>query len=407
MDKSSSKAMTFFLSFLVSMLLWAYATSDGDNMAYTRIEDIPISISNTNTLDQNDFVVTLSKEKIESIRLYGKGSLIKGLSNESIQASVDLKDISSEGTYSINISIKGIPDGVTVVDQNPNMIKVKVDKKGTKDISVPIIKQVGEIKEGYSVLSLSSNVNNVHISGPSDSVDKVSAIVGEVNVDNRSEDFTSNVNLYAVDKYDNRIDDVELNPMTSSVDVSIGKTKEVSVNVKTTGKLKDGYNITDLVPSKNTVVISAAEDVLSKISSIDTEKINLSSISSSTTKTVSLKIPEGVNVVDSKGTIDVSIYLDKENEKTVFITSFTFDNIEDGLSAEVLDDKISVLLSGDNELLDKINEKNLVGSLDLSGLDEGTHVVSIKISTQELPEGVSIRSVSRSTVNVKIIKEQE
>ena len=406
MGKNNSTIMTLLISFLLALLLWAYATSDGDNMAYSRIEDIPIAITNTNNLDQNDFVVKLSKEKIESIKVYGKGSLVKSMNSQNIHASVDLKDISSEGTYTLNINIKGIPSDVTVVDQSPNVVKVTVDKMGNKDISIPLIKQTGELKKGYSVLSLSSSVDSVHISGPSNSVDKVKAIVGTVDVYNRSEDFTSNVNLYAVDENGKKIKDVDLSPKTTSVNVNIGRTKEVDIKVKTKGKSKDGYKITSISPNKTKVTISGPEDVLNSIQTVNTEVLDLSDITSSIDKKLNLVLPEGVHVVDSKDTVDVSVAVDRDKQKTIYITSFTFDNLPDGLNAEVIDDKVGVLLSGDNALLNEISEKNLVGSLDLSGLTEGTHSVAIKISTQGLPDGVKIQSVSKNSVSVKITKGQ-
>ncbi|MFR6312253.1 YbbR-like domain-containing protein [Anaerofustis stercorihominis] len=406
MGKNNSTIMTLLISFLLALLLWAYATSDGDNMAYSRIEDIPIAITNTNNLDQNDFVVKLSKEKIESIKVYGKGSLVKSMNSQNIHASVDLKDISSEGTYTLNINIKGIPSDVTVVDQSPNVVKVTVDKMGNKDISIPLIKQTGELKKGYSVLSLSSSVDSVHISGPSNSVDKVKAIVGTVDVYNRSEDFTSNVNLYAVDENGKKIKDVDLSPKTTSVNVNIGRTKDVDIKVKTKGKSKDGYKITSITPNKTKVTISGPEDVLNSIETVNTEVLDLSDITSSIDKKLNLVLPEGVHVVDSKDTVDVSVAVDRDKQKTIYITSFTFDNLPDGLSAEVIDDKVGVLLSGDNALLNEISEKNLVGSLDLSGLTEGTHSVAIKISTLGLPDGVKIQSVSKNTVSVKITKGQ-
>lgn len=406
MGKNNSTIMTLLISFLLALLLWAYATSDGDNMAYSRIEDIPIAITNTNNLDQNDFVVKLSKEKIESIKVYGKGSLVKSMNSQNIHASVDLKDISSEGTYTLNINIKGIPSDVTVVDQSPNVVKVTVDKMGNKDISIPLIKQTGELKKGYSVLSLSSSVDSVHISGPSNSVDKVKAIVGTVDVYNRSEDFTSNVNLYAVDENGKKIKDVDLSPKTTSVNVNIGRTKDVDIKVKTKGKSKDGYKITSITPNKTKVTISGPEDVLNSIETVNTEVLDLSDITSSIDKKLNLVLPKGVHVVDSKDTVDVSVAVDRDKQKTIYITSFTFDNLSDGLSAEVIDDKVGVLLSGDNTLLNEISEKNLVGSLDLSGLTEGTHSVAIKISTQGLPDGVKIQSVSKNSVSVKITKGQ-
>ncbi|WP_290771494.1 CdaR family protein [Anaerofustis sp.] len=404
MEKNNSKVMTLLISFLLSVLLWGYAISDSDNMTYSRIENIPISASNTGILDQNDFIVSLSKDKIDSMKVYGKGSLVKSLNNQNIHASVDLKDISAEGTYTLNINIKGIPSDVTIVDQEPNVIKVKVEKKGSKDISVPVIKPIGNVKGGYSVLSLSPETKNVHISGPSSSVEKVSAIVGNVDVENKNEDFTSDISLYAVDENNKKISDVDLFPSSTNVSVLIGRIKEVKVNVISKGKVAEGYKLTDISANKETVIISGVEEKLENIDIVNTESIDLSDRKSSFDKNVSLDLPQGVHVVDAKDSIDVSVKIDKLNEKTIYITSFTFDNLAEGLKAEVIDDKVSVLLSGDNSLLNKISEKNLSGSLDLSGLNEGTHSVAIKISTQGIPEGVNIRSVSQNNITVKITR---
>ncbi len=401
----NNKIVTLLISFLLALLLWVYANNDSDNMVYSKIEDIPIVLTNTSVLEQNDFIVSVSDDNIDSMKVYGKGSLVKSLDNKNIQASVDLKDISSEGTYTLNISIKGIPNDVTIVDQNPNSIKVTVDKMGNKSLSVPIIKSTGQVREGYSVLSLASDVEDVNISGPSDSVDKVEAIMGNVDVTNKSGDFSSPATLYAVDANNKKIEDVTLSPSTTRVDVAIGKIKNVPIKVKTSGSVMDGYKVTSIKPSVTTVTISATDDILNTINAIDTESVYLDGASETFNKNVKLDIPQGVNIINAKDNIDVSVFIDKQNQKTVYINSFTFENLGSGLTAEVLDDNISVLLSGEEKHLDSITEKNLIGAIDLSGLKEGEYNVGIKISTQGLPEGVSIKSVSQNSVLVKITKE--
>lgn len=405
MGKNNNKIVTLLISFLLALLLWVYANNDSDNMVYSKIEDIPIVLTNTSVLEQNDFIISVSTDNIDSMKVYGKGSLVKSLDNKNIQASVDLKDISSEGTYTLNINIKGVPNDVTIVDQNPNTIKVTVDKKGNKSLSVPIIKSTGEVREGYSVLSLSPEVEDVNISGPSDSVDKVEAIMGNVDVTNKSDDFSSTATLYAVDENNKKIADVTLSPATTRVNIEIGKIKNVPINVKTSGSVMDGYKITSIKPSTTTVTISATDDVLNTINEINTESISLDGVSESFDRNVKLDIPQGVHIVNTRDTIDVNVFIDKQNQKTVYINSFTFENLGSGLSAEVLDDDISVLLSGEEKYLSSITEKNLTGVVDLSGLKEGEYNVGIKISTQGLPEGVSIKSVSQNSVLVKITKE--
>ena len=400
----NNKMVTLLISFLLALLLWVYANNDSDNMVYSKIEDIPIVLTNTSVLEQNDFIISVSTDKIDSMKVYGKGSLVKSLDNKNIQASVDLKDISSEGTYTLNISIKGVPNDVTIVDQNPNTIKVTVDKIGNKSLSVPVIKPSGQVKEGYSVLSLSSEVEDVNISGPSDSVEKVEAIMGNVDVTNKSVDFSSSATLYAVDANNKKIPDVTLSPATTKVDVAIGKVKNVPIKVKTSGSVMDGYKVTSIKPSISTVTISATDDILNTINAINTESVYLDDSSESFNKNVKLAVPQGVNIVNARDNIDVSVFIDKQNQKTVYINSFTFENLGSGLSAEVLDDDISVLLSGEEKYLGSITEKNLTGVVDLSGLKEGEYNVGIKISTQGLPEGVSIKSVSQNSVLVKITK---
>lgn len=404
MGKNNSKLMTLLISFLLALLLWAYANNDSDNMVYSKIEDIPIVLTNTSTLEQNDFIISVSTDNIDSIKVYGKGSLVKSLDNKNIQASVDLKDISSEGTYTLNISIKGIPNDVTIVDQSPNTLKVTVDKIGNRSLSVPIIKSTGQVEDGYSVISLSPDVEDVNISGPSNSVDKVKTIMGNVDVTDRSNDFESNATLYAVDENNKKIEGLTLSPATTRVSVAIGKVKSIPIKVKTSGTVLEGYKVTDITPSKSTVTISGTDEVLSNISEINTEDISLDGVNETFDKNVKLIIPEGVHLVNSKDSIDVSVFIDRQNQKTVYINSFTFDNLENGLSAEVLNDDVSVLLEGDEANLNNITNKNLTGSIDLSGLSEGEHNVNIKISTQGLPKGVSIKSVSTNSVSVKITK---
>ncbi len=405
MGKNNSKIVTLLISFLLALLLWVYANNDSDNMVYSKIEDIPIVLTNTSILEQNDFIISVSTDNIDSMKIYGKGSLVKSLDNKNIQASVDLKDISSEGTYTLNINIKGVPNDVTIVDQNPNTIKVTVDKIGNKSLSVPVIKSTGQVKEGYSVLSLSSEVEDVNISGPSDSVDKVEAIMGNVDVTNKSGDFSSPATLYAVDANNKKIEDVTLSPATTNVKVSIGKVKNVPIKVKTSGSVMDGYKVTSIKPSVTTVTISGKDEILNTVNEINTESISLDEVNETFEKNVKLDIPQGIHIVNAKDSIGVNVFIDKQNQKTVYINSFTFDYLGSGLTAEVLDENISVLLSGEEEDLSSISEKNLTGSIDLSGLKEGEYNVDIKISTQGLPEGVSIKSVSQNSVLVKITKE--
>ena len=405
MGERGSKFITLMLSLLTAFLLWVYASGASDNMAYSKIENVQITAENTESITQNDFVVNLSAKTLDSIRVYGKSSQIKSLNNRNVTASVDLSDVTAEGNYRMNVSVSGIPNDVSIVEIKPEFVTAVVEKRGSRNISRPIIKYSGNLSDGYSIISTESDVEQVAISGAQTDVNKVNAIVGTVEINGKKQSFSSKVTLQAVDVNNEEIPDVEITPSSANITVNIGKTKEVPIKIKTSGKVGKGYRITALNKSTESVKITGSEKALDKIESIKTEAINIKGVTSSFQKKIRLNIPDSVIVAeDGSDSIIVDIRIDKNRERTISISSFTFENLAKGYEASVEDDNVQVVLAGNNSVLDKIDETSLVGTLDLSGLSSGKHSVSIIISTQKLPDGVSIKNVSKDSVNVKITR---
>ena len=144
MGERGSKILSFLLSLLIAFFLWVYASGASDNMAYSKIENVQISAVNTDSITQNDFVVNLSSKTVDSIRVYGKSSQIKSLNNKNVTASVDLSDVTTEGSYRLSVSIDGIPSDVSIVEIDPDMVTAVVEKRGSRNISRPIIKYSDE-----------------------------------------------------------------------------------------------------------------------------------------------------------------------------------------------------------------------------------------------------------------------
>lgn len=405
MGERGSKFITLLLSLFTAFLIWVYASGASDNMAYSKIANVQISAVNTDSLTQNDFVVNLSSKTVDSIRVYGKSSQIKSLNNKNVTASVNLADVATEGTYSLPVSIEGIPNDVSIVEIEPDTISAVVEKRGSRNISRPIIKYSGSLSDGYSIISTSSNVDEVGISGAQTNVNKVNAIIGTVDINGKKETFSSSVTLQAVDVNNEEVADVEITPSKANITINIGRSKSVPIKIKTGGKVGKGYRVTAMNPSTENVRVTGSDKALDKIESISTKSINLGGVTSSFTKKVKLDIPDGIAVTeDGSDSIIVEVRIDRNRERSIAISSFTFENLQTGYEASVEDDNVQIVLSGSNKVLDSIDPASLVGTLDLSGLTSGEHKVSIIISTQKLPDGVSIKSVSKDSVKVKITR---
>ena len=405
MGERGSKILSFLLSLLIAFFLWVYASGASDNMAYSKIENVQISAVNTDSITQNDFVVNLSSKTVDSIRVYGKSSQIKSLNNKNVTASVDLSDVTTEGSYRLSVSIDGIPSDVSIVEIDPDMVTAVVEKRGSRNISRPIIKYSGTLSDGYSIISTESDVEEVAISGAQTDVDKVNAIIGTVDINGKKDSFSSKVTLQAVDINNDEVSDVEISPSQANITINIGSTKEVPIKIKTKGKVGKGYRITGLNPSTESVKIAGSESALKSVKSISTKAISLNGVTSSFTKKIKLDVPDGLQVAeDGSDSIIVEVRIDKKGERTIGISSFTFENLARGYDASVEDDNVQVVLSGSSKVLDNLDENSIVGTLDLSGLGNGEHNVSIIISTQRLPDGISIKSVSKDSVKVKITR---
>lgn len=402
MARNDNKIKLFLISFILAVLLWMVATAQSDPMAYARLENIPISFENTNELEENGLSITSSTERTLKIRIYGRSMQIKKLSNDDIKASVDFSDVKSSGEYKLYVQIEGLEEDIAIVEQSPKRINVKVEEASSSGVNKPIFTQVGDMPSGFSVLSMESDVEDVYLTGSSEQIGKVNKVIGKVDVTGREDDFSVTTELLAVDKDNEEVDDVEVNPSVAEVYVKVGNTKEIKVNPVITGKVKDGYRITSIKSSVDTITVVGKRNDLESLDVINTKSINVNNKTKSIEKKVKFDLPDNIIVKDDIKSTNVIISIDKNNEKTVNISSFTFKGLQDDLAASVLDDRVGVVFSGDDDALAKIDESYLTGTLDVTGLDVGTYSLNINISTKELPKGVTIKSVNKETVKVQI-----
>lgn len=407
MENKTSKFSMLLLSFVLAVLLWMIAATQSDPMAYARFDNIPITFENTRELDANGLTVTSSNKGTLKIRIYGRSMQVKKISDSDIKAFVDFSEIKSSGSYKMDVQVEGLGEDVAIVEQTPKKIDVYVDEISSSDVNKPVFTQIGDMPDGYSVLSIESDVEYVYLTGGGSQIENVTKVIGQVDVSDKKDDFSSVVDLIAVDKNNERVDGVNVNPSVANVNVKVGKTKKVKVNPLIKGKVKDGYRMTSINSSIQEVTIVGREENIKDIDSIHTKKIDVSNATSSIEKKVGFTLPEGVIIKDDIKNTTVIISIDKNNEKTIYISSFTFKGLADDLKASVLDDKVGVILTGNNEVLAKIDESYLSGTLDVTGLGVGTFPLSVKISTKELPSGVTIKRVDKETVKVKIENKNE
>ena len=272
------------ISLLSAMVLWMYVMAVVDPEDTRLFENIPVTVTNMEEIDDNDLVVYPESDLVTDIYITGKLSDLQKISED---------DIHIYG--SINNPIEGKNYLYLKVNTNKHLsyefksdfIIVNLEKliNEEKDINPEII---GEYKDDVDTVTLQQS--SVNISGPRVLVDQVKYIKATIEVNSRDKDeITQRVKLVPMDIDNKEVKGVNLDIKNINAQISFLVEKQVPINIQLKDENVDakGYEV-----SPELVTIKGKKSVLDNISYINTEKVDSSDIGVS--KKVDLIIPEGI-----------------------------------------------------------------------------------------------------------------
>jgi YbbR domain-containing protein len=156
----------------------------------------------------------------------------------------------------------------------------------------------------------------------------------------------------------------------------------------------------------STIEIKGRKDVLSGISSIKTKPIDINSLIGNKDVAVELEIPEKVSIVDSNQKVTINLNIEENKTKTFDFTlnDIKIINLDQELSIdeEDLSQPFEVTVKGNGSKVDLLNKEDLYMELNLAGLDEGSHNVSLSVKEEE---GITIMSIAPESFNITLKKE--
>ena len=300
------------ISLLSAMVLWMYVMAVIDPEDTKLFENIPVTVTNSEELQDNDLVVYPESDLVADIYITGKISDLQKINEDDIHI------------YSINNPIEGknyLYLKVNTTKQvsyefKSDFIVITLEKlmHQEKDINPEI---TGEYKDDVDTVTLQQST--VEISAPRVLIEKVAYIKATVQVDSKENDkLTKKAKLVAVDSDGKEVKGVNLEVKNINAEVSFLEEKEVPINVQ----LKDNTTDTQTYEmNPETITIKGKKEILNTIDYINTEKIDLSSIGVS--KKINLIIPE--NVTSNETTV---IIKPKDKESLVQRLIYSQDEIE-------------------------------------------------------------------------------
>lgn len=301
------------ISLLSAMVLWMYVMAVIDPEDTKLFENIPVTVTNSEELQDNDLVVYPESDLVADIYITGKISDLQKINEDDIHIYGSINNPIEGKNY---LYLKVNTTKQVSYEFKSDFIVITLEKlmHQEKDINPEI---TGEYKDDVDTVTLQQST--VEISAPRVLIEKVAYIKATVQVDSKENDkLTKKAKLVAVDSDGKEVKGINLEVKNINAEVSFLEEKEVPINVQ----LKDNTTDTQTYEmNPETITIKGKKEILNTIDYINTEKIDLSSIGVS--KKINLIIPE--NVTSNETTV---IIKPKDKESLVQRLIYSQDEIE-------------------------------------------------------------------------------
>ena len=369
-------------SLALGALVWIIAATQADPIGERRFPTIPVQMHPDSGLVMMDRATRNVRVTVRA-----QQSVLNLLTAEDIVVRADLRGL-GPGTHTVELEAE-VARRATV-DTQPRQIGVTLEAMQAQQVLVdPII--LNEPPVNYTRSQPVLSQTQVMISGPTSQVQKVVAARAPINLADRRDSLETEVRLLPVDAEGGVVSDVTLEPQTIGVSVAISRRDDVrevavSPNIDTT-TLPDGYVISSIGYAPQTVLVmtGSGPDSGSRIpNTLLTERIDLAGRTSDFEITVPVVFPSGEPQLPLLGdqvvTVFISITAQASTEQFEQILVDII-GLEDGLTAEIVPDRVSALVTGPQAVLESLTSRDVQVVLDLAGREPGTY---------ELPPAVSI-----------------
>ena len=396
------------LAVFISILLWLAVINVSDPVINTNYTDIPVIVTNTESVTTNGKVYELTSESTVSISVSAKRSVQDYLSEDNFKAIVDLEDYNEQtGQVPIRVECNKYSGQIESMKAKTEFASVNIEEMLRKQFVItPIVS--GEPEEGYVVGNVGTAENIVRVSGAQSVVASIKKVTAEVSVTGLSSDVNTSVDLKLYDKNGKQITDANLmkNISTVAMSVEILATKELPLRFAASGVPKEGYGISgDLKANKDTVVVAGKSSSLAYLTSVDitSAAVRVDGADENLSIDVDLTryLPDGIMLADEENdrmvTVEVPIDEIMKQEFEIDVDEIAMSGLPDTLKSKVIDSDeiITIRVEGFAQQMQQMKAEDVKLSVDwkaymeandMNRIEEGRFRVPLLI---EVPEGIT------------------
>ena len=415
------------ISVVVAILMWLVVTNSSDPVVWRQQVNIPVRILNTDLLTAEGKVYTILDDSatIPVVNYSAPRSIADSIKPENIVATADIQELTNVNTVRIHLSSNIYNTQIESIEGSIDSVKFSIEDRKTSAFLLQVSTN-GEPANGYSVGDVTSEQNQIRVSGPESLVSAIRTASAVVDINGAAGNITTYADVRLYDKEGEQIPTANLTMNITSVKVSVSilATKTLPVNVTTTGQPATGYLVSgDVTVTPESVEMAGRTSALGSYNeiTIPEEELDITGATETVVKEINITpyVPELIRFADSSynGIVTVTVPVEAvaSDEIDVSITDIAMENVPEGMTAEIVSEDLSpaagmlrVKVFGLNQTLSTLQAAQLMPYVDVEAalalaggeVEEEGKVIPAQVVLL-LPEGVQAENTPQVNIQIR------
>lgn len=416
------------ISVVVAILMWLVVTNSSDPVVWRQQVNIPVRILNTELLTAEGKVYTILDDSatIPVVNYSAPRSIADSIKPENIVATADMQELTNVNTVRIRLSSNIYNTQIESIEGSIDSVKFSIEDRKTSAFLLQV-STTGQPAAGYTVGEVTSEQNQIRVSGPESLVSAIRTASAVVDITGAASNITTyaDVRLYDEDGDQIPTADLTMNITSVKVTVSILGTKTLPISVRPTGQPAPGYLVSgEATVSPASVEMAGRTSALGSYSEITVpeEELDITDATETVVQEIDITpyVPELIRFADSDydGIVTVTVPIEAQatDEIDIMISDIAMENVPEGMTAEIVTEDLSpaagmlqVTVQGLDRTLSTVQAAQLMPYIDVGAAialageqtgEEGVGLIPAQVVLL-LPEGVQAENVPVVSLLIK------
>ncbi len=394
-----SDTATLLLALVGAIIIWAVAVRQADPIN-TQLWQVPVQIIG------QPADARLINQGSPSVQVFvqGPNSALAELSAEDFLAYIDLSQ-AGYGRVQVPIEVELERERLDVTNWSPETAQIELEQIVSRDVPVNVDIR-GSVASGHRYDQPVVEPDIITVTGPASRIGNLNEARVTVFLDNARQTLVVAPRPFFYDAQGGVVGNTGLTLSADVVQVTVPVEElegfaQKPITVQWTGTPAPGYRLLNVSVEPDSILVAGRPTELNLLSRLQTDTIDISGLKESFTQQVALALPAGI-VLDQPQAIFVTVEIEPILTSDVVAATPELRALGEGLTATLDVEQVRVFLFGPLEAVDSLEDSDVRVTLDLLGLDVGTHPVEpiVTVSVSDL----EVRSIQPEVVTVFITR---